>query len=119
MATAMALKYGMKGRLISMDDREIQMSQGKHDELIQSEINDALVRAQSLLETDDGKALMEAIAQELLENESLHEEDVDRIEVETLGKSYVVPKQESVSVTIEDGIVEEDVVSSEPAEVVS
>lgn len=119
MATAMALKYGMKGRLISMDDREIQMSQGKHDDLIQGEINDALVRAQGLLETDDGKALMEAIAQELLENESLHEEDVDRIEIETLGKSYVVPKQESVSVTIEDAPVDEPVVVAETVDAVS
>lgn len=112
MATAMALKYGMKGRLIAMDDREIQMSQGKHDHLIQDEINDALVRAQKLLETDDGKALMEAIAQELLENESLHEEDVDRIEFETLGKSYIVPKQESVTVIIEDGPVEDNSLAS-------
>jgi hypothetical protein len=95
------------------------MSQGKHDDLIQGEINDALVRAQGLLETEDGKALMEAIAQELLDNESLHEEDVDRIELETLGKSYVVPKEESASVTIEDSPVEESVVVTEPVEVAS
>lgn len=108
MATAMALKYGMKGRLIAMDDREIQMSQGKHDHLIQEEINDALDRARQLLETHDGQLLMEAIAQELLKHESLHEEDVDRIEMETLGKSYAVANKESVTVTIEDGPVEDN-----------
>lgn len=103
-ATNMALKYGMsdKGRLISMSDRDIQMSQGKHDDLVQVEIHDALVRAQEFLRTEDGGLLLEAITRELLENESLHEEDIDRIELETLGKSYAVSAQKKAEVVVID-----------------
>lgn len=103
MATNMALKFGMsdKGRLIAMDDRSIAMCNGKHDHLIQGEIADGLERAKELLDSNDGKLLLEAITAELLEHESLHEEDVDRIELETLGVSYAVEHRPTVGVDVE------------------
>lgn len=103
LATNMALKFGMsdEGRLIAMEDREIQMSQGKHDHLIQGEMEDALKRAKAYLASAEGKMLMEAIALELLDKESLHEEDINEIELQTLGTSYALPK-EKVTVEVLD-----------------
>lgn len=120
MATNMALKFGMsdEGRLIAMDDRQIQMCNGKHDHLIQGEIADGLVRAKELLNTEDGKLLLEAITEALLEHESLHEEDVDRIELEALGKSYVVAKEE-VKLSETAVVVVENELESEEAEALS
>lgn len=82
LATEMVLKFGMSDeqRLIAMDDRAIQMSQGKHDPLIQKEIERGLAKAKELLASDEGQRLMKAIAEELLVKETLHEAEIEQIE---------------------------------------
>lgn len=82
LATEMVLKFGMSDeqRLIAMDDRAIQMSQGKHDPLIQKEIERGLAKAKELLASDEGQRLMKAIAEELLLKETLHEAEIEQIE---------------------------------------